>query len=173
MIVTKQESPKKSAQENSPKEGGSISSLQDRRMQRNSKSHANAEQIGTAKCPIKDDGNAKGTYDERPGSTDQSSSDEDPIMKGGVDHTAQQYMAEVPVKEGGRDNTAQSGSDEDPMKIDGDDHTAQHVMAEVPVKEGGHDNTDQSGSDEDSMKIDSDDHTAQGYMAEVPIKEGG
>ena len=34
-------------------------------------------------------------------------------------------MVEVPVKEGGRDNTAQCGSDEDPIKIDGDDHTAQ------------------------------------------------
>ena len=57
-VYLKQESPKKSAQENSPKEGGSISSLQDLRMQRISKSHANAEQIGTAKCPIKNDGNA-------------------------------------------------------------------------------------------------------------------
>ena len=54
-------------------------------------------------------------------------------------------MAEVPVKEGGRYNTAQSGSDEDPIKIDDDDHTARGYMAEVPVKEGDRDNTAQSG----------------------------
>ena len=39
----------------------------------------------------------------------KSGSDEDPIKIDGDDHTAQGYMAEVPVKEGDRDNTAQSG----------------------------------------------------------------
>ena len=64
---------------------------------RDIQNHANAEQIVTAKCPIKDDGNAKGAYDEHPVSTDQSSSDEDPMI-GGDDHTAQGYMVKVPIK---------------------------------------------------------------------------
>ena len=56
------------------------------------------------------------------------------MKKDGDDHTAQAYMAEVPITEGGYDNTAQSGSDGDPIKIEGYDHPAQGYIAELPVK---------------------------------------